>query len=57
MTLALLDFSGEMTIGTIQSRTKLRLIPEWALLHQADLVANWEQMKAGQPLNGISPLE
>jgi hypothetical protein len=30
---------------------------EWAVLHQAELLANWEQMKAGQPLNGISPLE
>jgi hypothetical protein len=48
---------SEMTIGTIESRTALRLIREWAVLHQAELLANWEQMKAGQPLNGISPLE
>ena len=52
-----IDFSGEMTIGNIQSRTALRLIGEWAVLHQAELQVNWEQMKAGQPLNGIAPLE
>ena len=51
------DFFGEMTIGNIQSQTALRLIREWAVLHQAELQANWEQMKAGQPLNGIAPLE
>jgi len=31
------DFSGEMTVGNIQSRTALRLIREWAVLHQAEL--------------------
>jgi hypothetical protein len=45
------------TIGNIQSRTALRLIREWAVLHQAELQANWEQVTAGQPLNGIAPLE
>ena len=52
-----LDFSGEMLVGNIQSRTALRLIREWAVLHQTELGANWEQMKAGRPLNGIAPLE
>ena len=51
------DFSGEMLVGNLQSRTALRLIREWAVLHQSELQANWEQMKAGQPLNGIAPLE
>ena len=46
-----------MTIGNIQSRTALRLIQEWAVMHQAELQENWEHMKAGQPLNGIAPLE
>jgi hypothetical protein len=50
-------FSGEMTVGNIQSKTALRLIREWAGLHQAELQANWEQMKAGRPLSGIAPLE
>jgi len=51
------DFSGDMTVGNIQSGTALRLIREWALLHQAELEANWDQMKAGRPLNRIAPLE
>ena len=51
------DFSGDMTIGNIQSRTALRLIREWALVHQAELRENWDHMKAGLPLNGIAPLE
>jgi hypothetical protein len=51
------DFSGEMTVGNIQSRTALRLIQEWAILHGTELQANWERMKAGQPLNRIAPLD
>ena len=50
-------FSGEMMVGNIQFKTALRLIREWAALHQAELQANWEQMKAGRPLSGIAPLE
>jgi hypothetical protein len=46
-----------MTVGNIQSRTALRLIREWTVLHGAELQANWERMKAGQPLNRIAPLE
>lgn len=33
------------------------MLCEWAVLHQADLLENWAQMKAGQPLNGIAPLD
>ena len=51
------DFSGEMTVGNIRSGSALRLIREWAVLHQHELQANWEQMKTGQPLNRIAPLE
>jgi hypothetical protein len=51
------DLFGNMTVGNIQSGTALRLIREWAVLHQAELEANWERMKAGQPLNGIAPLD
>jgi hypothetical protein len=51
------DFSGEMTVGNIQSRTALRLIKEWAVHQRSELEGNWERMKAGRPLNGIAPLE
>ena len=51
------DFSGQMSVGNIQSRTALRLIREWTEMHQAELRRNWEQMKAGEPLNSIAPLD
>jgi hypothetical protein len=40
-----------------KSNTALRLIREWALLHRSELEANWASMKAGRPLDKISPLE
>ena len=46
-----------MTVGNIRSGTALRLIREWAVAHQQELQANWEQMKAGRLLNRIAPLE
>jgi hypothetical protein len=51
------DLGGDMIVGNIQSRTALRLIKEWALLHQAEICANWENMKFGRPLESIEPLE
>lgn len=51
------DFSGKLLVGTIQSRTALRLIRQWAVLHRAALEANWANMKAGRPLERIPPLE
>ena len=35
------DFSGKMLVGNIQSRTALRLIREWAIVHRAELETNW----------------
>ena len=51
------EFSGEMIVGAIESRTALRLIREWALLHRSELEQNWRLAKAGQPLQQIAPLE
>jgi len=51
------DFNGDMVAGAIESRTALRLIREWALLHRSELDQNWRLMKAGQPLRQIAPLE
>jgi len=51
------DFSGKMIAGDIQSKTALRLVREWAVLHRTELEANWARMKAGQPLDKIAPLE
>ena len=51
------DFSGAMVAGAIESRTALRLIREWTLLHRSGLEANWRLAKARQPLRQIAPLE
>lgn len=34
----------------------LRLIEEWATLHQDELRANWEQARTRQPLRTIDPM-
>jgi hypothetical protein len=46
-----------MLVGNIRSKAALRLIREWAVLHQSELEANWSNMKAGKPLDKIAPLE
>ena len=46
-----------MTVGSIRSRTALRLIREWAELHRPELEANWENAVAKLPLDRIAPLE
>lgn len=51
------DFDGKMLAGSIQSKTAVRLIRQWAALHGPELVANWANMKAGKPLDKIPPLE
>lgn len=51
------NLNGEMIVGNIQSRTALRLIREWTSLHGRELEANWENMKAGRPLEMIEPLQ
>lgn len=50
-------FDGAMIVGSIRSRTALRLIREWAELHRVELEANWERAEARVPLDRIPPLE
>ncbi|MBI5711613.1 MAG: DUF4160 domain-containing protein [Candidatus Eisenbacteria bacterium] len=54
---ATFDFQGRMLAGSIQSKTALRLIREWAALHRPELEANWENIGLGRPLGRIEPLE
>ena len=35
----------------------LRLVLEWASLHESELRANWELARRGEPLLRIAPLE
>ena len=51
------DFSGEIVAGAIDSRTALRLVREWAVLHRSELEHNWHLAKAGQPLRQVAPLD
>lgn len=51
------DFDGKLMVGEIRSRTALRLIRDWAVLHRTELEANWAKTKEGQPLDRIPPLE
>lgn len=50
------DLSGKMIVGDIQSRTALRLIKDWAKLHEFEIRRNWQRMKAGKPFEVIEPL-
>jgi hypothetical protein len=38
-------------------RRALKLVLDWYLLHQDELVENWELAKNKKPLNKIEPLE
>jgi hypothetical protein len=54
---ATFTFDGEILAGSIRSRTALRLIREWALLHRQELDQNWQRMRTGEPFERIHPLE
>ena len=41
--------------GVLPSR-QLKLILAWCVLHQDELMQNWELSKDGKPLNRINPL-
>ncbi len=48
--------TGEILEGDLGNRA-LRLVEEWRLLHQAELLEDWNRAQARQPLNRIEPLE
>ncbi len=51
------DLHGEVIVGNIRSKTALRLIKDWTSAHHDELLANWENMKAGRPMERIAPLD
>lgn len=53
--IASIDFSVEVIAGSLPLRA-LALVTEWALLHQDELVANWERARRDEPLEPIEPL-
>jgi hypothetical protein len=42
--------------GTLPPRA-LRMVLEWAGLHRAELLENWERARRAEPLKRIEPLE
>lgn len=42
--------------GDIRSRTALRLIRQWAGLHEFEIRKNWQKMRTGKPFDIIEPL-
>jgi hypothetical protein len=47
--------SLDVLAGSLPDRA-LRLVREWATLYRAELEANWDRARAGQPLERIPPL-
>jgi len=51
-----IEIEGGVVHGEFPPRA-LRLVLEWAELHRAELLENWELARQGQPLKRIAPLE
>ena len=50
------DFDGNMLEGKLPGRAS-KIVVEWISLYRAELNANWERARNGQPLLPIEPLE
>lgn len=48
--------TGQILDGALGTRA-LRLVDEWRLLHEAELLDDWNRAQARQPLCRIEPLE
>lgn len=46
----------DLIAGSLPRRQR-RLVEAWAEIHQAELVAAWERLQAGQVPDAIDPLE
>ena len=53
--IASVAIDGTLLAGFLPARA-LRLVREWAALHEAELQANWERVAAHEPLVPIDPL-
>jgi hypothetical protein len=52
---ASVDFAGAVLAGSLPRRA-LTLVAEWAVLHAAQLEANWDRARQDQPLETIDAL-
>jgi Domain of unknown function (DUF4160) len=46
----------ELIAGGLPRRQR-RLVEAWAEVHQAELLADWDQLQAGEPADPIEPLK
>jgi hypothetical protein len=53
--IASIGLDGRVLAGSLPRR-QLRLVCEWAQLHNDELLANWERARKHQPLEPIDPL-
>ncbi len=53
---ALIDIINSQTIKGALPARQLKLVLAWAVIHQDELMQNWELAKDKQPLNRIAPL-
>jgi hypothetical protein len=56
------EHEAQIVIGTLETlggelpARALKLVQEWAAMHQAELEANWARAEAHLPLDTIEPL-
>ena len=53
---AVLDFSGNIIMGDLKSKTATKLVREWIDLHARELEEDWNLARAGQEIKKIDPL-
>lgn len=51
----IVEIQGGAVIGKMSKRA-LRLVLEWAALHEGDLMRNWTLARESKPLEQIAPL-
>lgn len=50
------NIDGAIIKGNITSKTAKKLIQEWALLHQDEIMLNWQKAEQGKQIDRIEPL-
>ncbi|WP_412728532.1 DUF4160 domain-containing protein [Diplocloster agilis] len=53
---AIVEIDGVRVIKGALPSKQLKLILAWCVLHQDELMQNWELSKDGKPMNRINPL-
>ena len=54
---AVFDFHGNITRGSLNSKTATRLVRDWADQHADALIDNWQRALEFKSINPIPPLE